>query len=215
MQSLLVHQLLFRYPRIRGLEREAPLVEDEPLVNQGYHFQLLPSKDELNISDHGKNLGHDDFDHAQRHQRPAKYDPCYVDYRTNYNLAEWLIKFFAKEMTSMDARPVNSQDYETDDVAIVLSGQNKWPSGGRSGLPQPDPVFDIFSNIAFGLTQFIRRDRQSLPRGGETDNYLVEVGGERQTLNIAAIGTAFEDRTVVQRQRLGAQDSRYQYGVHL
>ncbi|KAL8924374.1 MAG: hypothetical protein Q9172_002721 [Xanthocarpia lactea] len=176
----------------------APLVEDGPLVNLGFHIQLLPSKDELNISDNGKNFGHDDSDHAQRHQRPAKYDPCYVDPRTNDNLAQWLVRFFNKEITSMNASRVNSQDYETDDVAIILSGQNKWPSGGRSGLPQPDPVFDIFSNVALGLTQLIRRDRQSLPRGWGPDNYLVEVGGERHTLNFAAIGTAIEDRTVVQ-----------------
>ncbi|KAL8855437.1 MAG: hypothetical protein Q9178_007926 [Gyalolechia marmorata] len=187
---------------------------DDPLGGTlGDHIQLLPSKDELNISDqlnisdHGKNLGRDDSDHAQRHQKPAKYDPCYVEDYTNRYLVVWLKKFFT---TEMDTSVSLGQDFDTHDVAVVLSGQNKWPSGERSGVPQPDPVFDIFSNVASGLTQFIRRDRQSLPHAGEADNYLVEIDGERQALNFVAKGTAFEDRTVVQRQRSEVQDSTYQ-----
>ena len=169
---------------------------DDPLGGTlGDHIQLLPSKHELNISDHGKNLGHDDSDHAQRHQRPAKYDPCYVEDYTNRYLSLWLKEFFTTETNASD---FYGQNYGTDDVAGVLSGQYKWSSGERSGAPQPDPVFDIFSNVAFGLTQSIRRNRRSLPHAGEADNYLVEIDGERQALNFAAKGTAFEDCTVVQ-----------------
>ena len=90
-----------------------PLVEDEFQEDWGNHIQLLPSKEELNISDDGEIPGRDDSDHAQRHQRPAKYDPCYVWEYSNLHLVQWLERFFTKEMTSIDASRVDRQDYDT------------------------------------------------------------------------------------------------------
>ncbi|KAL8882639.1 MAG: hypothetical protein Q9192_007548 [Flavoplaca navasiana] len=174
---------------------------DEDTVGEplGNHIQLIPPKDEVNINEHGGNLGHDDIDPAQGNpssQRPANYDPCYVGFQTNNILTNWLEGFFTRKMMSVDTR--DSQDHDTDDVSSVLSGQNKRLSEGKFGVPQPDPVFDIFSNVSFGLTQFIRHDRQSLPFAGKADNYVVKIDGEEQALKLTALGTAFEDRTVVQ-----------------
>ncbi|KAL8875824.1 MAG: hypothetical protein Q9198_005868 [Flavoplaca austrocitrina] len=190
---------------------------DEDTVGEplGNHIQLIPPNDEVNINDHGGNLGHDVIDPAKRDsssQRPANYDPCYVGFQTNNILINCLERFFTRKMISVDTR--DSQDDDTDDVSSVLSGQNKRPSKEKFGVPQPDPVFDIFSNVSFGLTQFIRHDRQSLPFAGQADNYVVKIDGEEQALKLTALGTAFEDRTVVQRQRSGAQSNKYQPGAH-
>ncbi|KAL8976055.1 MAG: hypothetical protein Q9205_007870 [Flavoplaca limonia] len=176
-----------------------PRDEDTLGETLGNHIQLIPPKDELNINDHGGTLGHDDIDPAQGNpssQRPANYDPCYVGFQTNNILTNWLERFLTRKMISVDN--LDSQDHDTDDVSSVLSGQNKRPSEGKFGVPQPDPVFDIFSNVSFGLTQFIRHDRQSLPFAEKADNYVVKIDGEEQALKLTALGTAFENRTVVQ-----------------
>ena len=174
---------------------------DEDTVGEplGSHIQLIPPRDEVNINDHGGSLGHDDIDPSQGYpssQRPANYDPCYVGFQTNNILANWLERFFTRNMILVDTR--DSQEYDTDDLSIILSGQNKRHSEGKFGVPQLDPVFDIFSNVSFGLTQFIRHDRQSLPFAGKADNYVVKIDGEEQALKLTALGTAFEDRIVVQ-----------------
>ncbi|KAL9023566.1 MAG: hypothetical protein Q9180_008182 [Flavoplaca navasiana] len=176
--------------------------EDEIGVTLGNHIQLLPSKEEVNISDHGKRLGRNDTDPAPgdpSSRKLASYNPCYIGIDTHLVLVDWLERFFTREMTSIDTTGFNSQNNDTDDVSIVLSGQNKRPSEGRLGVPQPDPVFDIFSNVAFGLTQFIRSNRRSLTGNEEVNRHSVEIDGEIYKLNSTALGTTFEDRTVVQR----------------
>ncbi|KAL9627417.1 MAG: hypothetical protein Q9204_006581 [Flavoplaca sp. TL-2023a] len=178
-----------------------PWGEDEIEVSMSDHIQLLPSKEEINISENGKTVGRDDTDPAQgiiSSQKPASYDPCYIRVYSNDVLVDWLARFFTREMTYFDTTGFNRQVNDTDNVSIVLSGLNKPPSEGSLRVPQPDPVFDIFSNVAFGLTQFIRRDRNFLTGIEEANGHSIEVDGEMYTLNFTAVGTAFEDRTVVQ-----------------
>ncbi|KAI4270853.1 MAG: hypothetical protein LQ337_006427 [Flavoplaca oasis] len=174
--------------------------EDGIGMTLGDHIQLLPPKEEVNSSENGQKLGRDDTNPAQGNistRRPASYDPCFIWIYANHVLVDWLDKFFIRELTSIDTTGFNSLDSDTDDVAIV-SGQNKRPSGEISGAHQPDPVFDMFSNVAFGLTQFIRRDRHSLTGTEKANGHSVEVDGEIYKLKFTAPGTVFEDRTVVQ-----------------
>ncbi|KAL8650763.1 MAG: hypothetical protein Q9210_003635 [Variospora velana] len=159
------------------------------------YFQLLPSDDECSIDVSGQNSSQEVSDDSHGRvpdQRPTNCGPCYVGTKQNNDLVLWLANFFTRELAFFNAV---GQNNDTDDAAVVLAGQNKPPFGKRIDNPRADPIFDIFSSVALGLTQFIRLDPQSLP--GSHSYPVSTTDGRSYLLNFTVLGTAFEDRTVV------------------
>ncbi|KAL8782563.1 MAG: hypothetical protein Q9213_005288 [Squamulea squamosa] len=137
-------------------------------------------------------------------QVPTLYHTCYVGYEIHNSLSRWLASFFTTTLTSAEI-PTNTQNNdESPDTAIVLSGAK-----GRlvkEGVPFLDPVFDIFSNVAYGLTQSVRLDPERHTVYNEHSGTYISINAsylpdQKSSANVTTksttLGAMFEDRAIV------------------
>ncbi|KAL8726291.1 MAG: hypothetical protein Q9166_006793 [cf. Caloplaca sp. 2 TL-2023] len=138
------------------------------------------------------------------HQVPTHYRTCYVEYEIHNDLSRWLASFFTTTLTYVE-NSINTQNHdEASDTAIVLSGVKGRPA--EKGVPLLDPVFNIFSDVARGLTQSIRLDPEiQMEYIQGADKYIHvdvkrppnEKSSANVTANSTALGAMFEDRAIV------------------
>ncbi|KAI4182272.1 MAG: hypothetical protein L6R41_006081 [Letrouitia leprolyta] len=168
------------------------------------YFQLRPSYDNSSVKFSEKNFSQDKIVVFPKHTYGdgTENESFYVMTDADSDLSLWLAEFFTRGLAyDHDLGPA---DNDTDNVAIILSGRNRSSSenSGRDSLiPQPDPVFDIFANVAFGLTQSVRLESYT-----NTSNFTVIIHDPysdtpdslgRHTLKFTAFGNNIVDHAMV------------------
>ncbi|KAL8652673.1 MAG: hypothetical protein Q9226_004170 [Calogaya cf. arnoldii] len=189
---------------------------DYPRVSTVYHendrepfIRLIPSLDDGNVTVLHRNANQSNTDYPDAHVTTAlmaSYSPCYVARRLHQGLSRSFAEFFT---TSLDANRTGIESLPLGwkhlpfrpDASVVLYGMNMT---GRQDSFSEDAVFDVFSDVAYGITQYIRNGQRSPdidqdllvrdPRGVELSKPRPPAKFEG---NLQAIGKTFEDRTVV------------------
>lgn len=190
------------------------------------HFQLLPSLDNSNVNIHAQNFSREytgEVHPRTSGQRPG-YAPCYVATNTDADLGLWLSDLFTKELDY--ASFLESAANNTNDPAFILAGRNQLPYGSpvdERGIRRPDPVFNIFADVASALTHSIRTEtythnssfyrfnsyplKRNLPGGNYTKLFLGNKSridyyfnfdiSHAHDLDFIAYGNDIVDRTIV------------------
>ncbi|KAL9628413.1 MAG: hypothetical protein Q9204_005900 [Flavoplaca sp. TL-2023a] len=127
-------------------------------------------------------------------QDETSFTPCYVELGIHTRLGNSLARFFTTNLKYISTWVPSRADLTTLDPAVVLYGLGPVTSKATDTL-RTDPVTKVFSDVAHGLTQYIRQgptkyqEMQSFSHG---DGGLMNGEGNSQ-----AMGTTFEDRIIV------------------
>ncbi|KAL8846811.1 MAG: hypothetical protein Q9221_008119 [Calogaya cf. arnoldii] len=174
-------------------------------------IRLLPSPEDGNVTVLHPNANQSNADYPGAHSTTAvlaSYSPCYVERVLHRALSRSFTGFLS---TSLNASTTGSDSlvgpYEPEpetfklEASVVLYGMNT--TALEDGL-SADAVFNVFSDVAYGLTQYIRNGQRSPEIDLDLlvkDPYGVEVSRRRPPTkfegNLQATGTTFEARTVV------------------
>ncbi|KAL8903342.1 MAG: hypothetical protein Q9171_007436 [Xanthocarpia ochracea] len=116
--------------------------------------------------------------------------PCYVAHKLHVMLSRWLTKFFTTNLNFTEDSFGAQDEVQPLNPALMLYGSNMSDR-------QRDTVFQVFSNVAYGVTQYIRQD-VSFAEG--TDVYASASWLNRSTDedgHFYAQGRTYEDRLIV------------------
>ncbi|KAL8976650.1 MAG: hypothetical protein Q9205_007385 [Flavoplaca limonia] len=182
--------------------RPGPEIVSPPRSSIEY-VKLAPFVEGGNLAVLEQNVDRTNADNIIQHgpaQDETSFTPCYVEVGIHTRLGNSMARFFTTNLKHISSWDPSRADLTVLDPAVVLYGMEpvtrKVPDTLRATDTQrTDPVTKVSSDVAHGLTQYIRQGPtkyQEMQSFSDGDGRLMNGEGNSQ-----AMGMTFEDRIIV------------------
>ena len=130
-----------------------------------------------------------------RTEAPTDYGPCYVAHKLHVRLSRWLTKFITTNLNFTEDSFGAQEEFQPLNPALRLYGSNM--ANRPTKYRNRDMGFQVFSTVAYGVTQYIRQEISFLE---STDAYASISWLNRSTDKkgrFYAQGETYVDRLIV------------------